>query len=274
MSEDKILQIITNEAKSTIDSMHVVTPSVYASIFSQFATEHNTEVEQENELATDILKQQCAVLTSMQLQTVKSANQLSFNTNKAITAIQAKDESTLNEVLEETQKLRAELEKLKEAVYKDELTHVYNRKWLHDTYLQEESEQFKENGTLAIIDLNHFKIVNDTHGHIIGDKVLIFIANQLKLTKQHVIRYGGDEFIIMFPSSITSAKAKKILVDLRENVITKKLKAHDTMFITSFSIGVTPYSQGDLLGDVIHRADQSMYEDKQEIKKRIKGIEV
>jgi diguanylate cyclase (GGDEF)-like protein len=271
-SKEKIIQIISNETKDTINQMAVVTPSIFASVFSKFADEHNQEIENEQELATDLLKTECVMLTTMQSQTIKSANQLSSSTDKAITAIKDKDESMLNEVLQETQSLRHELEKLKEAVYKDELTHTYNRKWLHDNYLND--EHFSTNGTMAMIDLNYFKIVNDTHGHVIGDKVLIFIANQLKLTKYDVVRYGGDEFIVMFPNSISAGKAKQLLSELRENVITKKLKAHNTTFRTSFSIGVTPYSDGENIEEVIHKADQNMYADKLEIKKRIKGIEV
>jgi len=272
--DNKLVEIISNETKSTINRMGVVTPSIYASVFAKFAYEHEQPLENEEEIAHNLLKTECAMLTNMQDTTVHSATQLTKSTDKAITAIKDKDETTLQEVLEETQKLKIELEKLKEAVYKDELTHTYNRKWLHDTYLDKEGEHFVENGTLAIIDLNYFKIVNDTHGHIIGDKVLIFIANQLKFTKYNIIRYGGDEFIIIFPADINEKKAKQILNQLRESVITKKLKAHDTMFKTSFSIGITQYTEGEALVDVIHKADQNMYDDKLEIKKRIKGIEV
>ncbi len=271
-SNNKIIQIISNETKDTINHMDIVTPSIYASIFSKFAHEHNEEIANEAQLATDILKTECVTLTDMQNTTSTSAKKLSISTDKAITAIKDKDEATLNQVLQETQDLKIELEKLKEAVYKDELTHTCNRKWLRDTYLKEKSEDFKDSGTLAIIDLNYFKIINDTHGHIIGDKVLIFIANQLKHTKHNVVRYGGDEFLIMFPNSVSAGKAKQILDELREGVITKKLKAHDSTFHTSFSIGVAPYAAGEKLADIIHKADQNMYTDKQEIKKRIKGI--
>jgi diguanylate cyclase (GGDEF)-like protein len=273
MQDDKILHIVSNETKSIVDTMQIVTPSVYASVFSKLAYEHDASIDNDTQLATDILKEECTLLTDLSVQTSKNANKLSINTNKAITAMREKDETSLNEVLQETQNLRRELEKLKEAVYKDELTHTNNRKWLHDNYLEDNSEEFKNNGTLAMIDLNYFKIINDTHGHIIGDKVLIFIANQLKLTKQNVVRYGGDEFIILFPSEISAATAKKTLEDLRENVLTKKLKAHETMFRTSFSIGVIPFLKGDSLPDIIHKADKNMYEDKTAIKKRIKGIE-
>ena len=273
-SDSKMLHIISNETKSSIDQLSVVTPSVYASIFSKFASSHDTQIENEQKLAQNLLETECSTLVKLQENTSTNANNLSNTTNKAINAIKEKDESKLNEVLRETQALRAEIEKLKESVYKDELTHVYNRKWLHDNYLIHDSEEFKNSGILSIIDLNYFKIVNDTHGHIIGDKVLIFIANQLKKSGHKVIRYGGDEFIIMFEENVAQERASKVLNDIREYVVSKKLKAHETVFRASFSIGFRTYSQGELLSTVIEDADKDMYIDKEAIKKRITGIEI
>ena len=273
-TDDKILQIISDETKHSIDLMSVVTPSVFSSIFTQFAKQHDTEIDDEEALASTLLAQECSSLTAMQAQTSQDAHELSEHATKAIEAIKAKDETLLNEVLTETKKLRVEIEKLKESVYKDELTHVYNRKWIHDNHLNEDATTFKDSGTLGIIDLNYFKLVNDTHGHIIGDKVLIFIANQLKQSKHEIIRYGGDEFIILFGKNISQEKAKNILHDIRETVIAKKLKANNHLFRTSFSIGVTSYKEGETLASVIETADKSMYEDKIVIKKRVTGIEV
>ena len=274
MNNDKTLQIVTNETKDSINQLSVVTPSVYASIFAKFATLHDVEVADEKEVAQDILQMECATLTKLQDETAKNAQTLSNSTTKAISAIKDKDESTLNQVLKETQALRVEIEKLKESVYKDELTHTFNRKWLHDNYLDDGNGKLNNDGVLAIIDLNYFKIVNDTHGHIIGDKVLIFIANELQKSGYKVVRYGGDEFIILFPKKVGEEKAYNTLNSIREVIISKKLKAHDTMFRTSFSIGTSSYSNGDKLEKVIEIADKNMYKDKEEIKKRVPGIEV
>ena len=273
-ADDKIIEVISNETKDTINKMGVVTPTIYASVFTKFAQNHDKSLEDEGEISHDLLKNECSMLVEMQKSTTSSANKLSMHTDKAITAIKDKDETTLNEVLKETNLLREELEKLKEAVYKDELTLTYNRKWLHDMYLGSDQESFKNSGTLAMIDLNYFKIVNDTYGHIIGDKVLIFIANHLKTTKNSVIRYGGDEFLIIFPENKSITEAKNILESLREKIISTKLKAHETQFITSFSLGIISFKKGDSLAEIINDADKNMYEDKLEIKKRIKGIEV
>ena len=266
------LKIISNETKNSIDQLSVVTPSIYASIFSKFASDYDVEVDDEKELARDLMLVECSSLTNMQAQASDSAQKLSTSANKAISAIKKRDESALNEIIKETEALRREVEKLKEAVYKDELTHAYNRKWLHDSCLEKDSNNFRFNGSLAIIDLNYFKIVNDTYGHIIGDKVLIFIANQLKKLKYDVVRYGGDEFIIIFPQKISLRQAKIALNSLREEVLSKKLKANESSFHVSFSFGVVEFQSSDTLSGVVAMADENMYDDKKEIKERISGI--
>ena len=180
---------------------------------------------------------------------------------------------TLAEILRETNNLRKEIEKLKQAVYKDELTHTYNRKWMHDKFLDEENDNFIKAGTLAIMDLNFFKLINDTHGHIVGDKVLVYIANQLKITKESVVRYGGDEFIVLFSEHVGQDTAFKKLDHIRENVISKKLKSGDTSFRISFSIGAHVFEEGHSLSSVIELADKNMYDDKVKIKQRVTGID-
>lgn len=272
MPANQILRIISNETKSSIEQIDIVTPSMYASFFEKFASEHNELIENEKDLAVDLIRHECSNLTDMQAEASQSANTLTQNTDKAISAIQHKDEQALNEVLKETNKLKLEIEKLKEAVYKDELTHAHNRKYLHDTYLNEDNETLKSDGIMALIDLNYFKQVNDTHGHIIGDKVLIYIANQLKSTRADVVRYGGDEFLVLFEANNSLQYAQESLSKIREDVISKKLKAHDAKFTVSFSFGIVPYKEGDSLAHTIELADKSMYDDKLKIKKRITGI--
>ena len=272
MSDNKILHLISNETKSSIDQMNIVTPSVYASIFSKFAQDHDEVIENEKELSVDLMKLECSTLTSLQTSTSKNAQLLTDNTQKAITAIKEKDTNSLEKVLQETQSLREEIEKLKEVIYTDELTRAYNRKWMHDKYIQENTNKFNTSGVLSIIDLNYFKQVNDTHGHIVGDKVLVFISNKLKLSRHKVIRYGGDEFIIIFDDNTTIQQAKRILNKIREDVINKKLKSHNTQFTVSFSFGSVMFQENDDLSQTIENADKNMYEDKIAIKRKITGI--
>ncbi|ABB44017.1 diguanylate cyclase (GGDEF domain) [Sulfurimonas denitrificans DSM 1251] len=268
----KLLQIISNETKNSIKDMDVVTPAIYTEIFSKFALSHDTDITQESKIAENLLSQKITLLTNLQESTSNNAKKLSENTDKALLAIKEKNESTLKDIFKETQELQREIERLKKSVYKDELTNVHNRKWLHDYCLEDDSQNFKESGTLVITDLNYFKIINDTYGHIIGDKVLIYIAGQLKKTKESVVRYGGDEFIVIFNDSTSTEDVSSIMNKIREDVIKKSLFVKESSFKVSFSFGSCRFNKGDLLSDVIESADNNMYQDKLEIKKRVTGI--
>ncbi len=270
--DDKLLRIISNETKSAIESLSIVTPTIFSSVFSQLVQAHHANIENEEELALDLIAQECTNLREMQTQASKSAQMLSNNTSKALNAMKEKDETLLNEVLVETEKLRQEVEQLKESLYKDELTNSYNRKWLHDNYVDEETQELTLNGTLVMIDLNYFKIVNDTYGHIIGDKVLLHLANNFRKTSHPVIRYGGDEFLVLMPHMTSESAAIKIMNTLREKIIAKKLKTHESIFRVSFSFGATSFKKGDNLADIIEETDKKMYKDKIAIKERITGI--
>ena len=272
--DEKTLEIISNETINSAQTLNIITPTIYKSLFEKNASFHNADVTDDEKLTNDLLSSNISKLQDMQEQTANNAIKLSDNTTKAISAIKNKDDSNLNAVLQETQELRKEIEKLKESVYKDELTHAFNRKWLNDKYIQndEENDKFKKAGTLVIIDLNYFKLVNDTFGHIVGDKVLVFIANKLKLTKENVVRYGGDEFIVIFSKDISKNSALKKLDKIREGIIAKKLKSNNSEFRVSFSFGASEFKENDPLDKVIEDADKNMYDDKIKIKKIVTGI--
>jgi diguanylate cyclase (GGDEF)-like protein len=266
----RTLQIISNEVKEAASKLDIVTPSIYSSLFSQKAHEYNLKLDDEKSLSENIIQAQCSSLQKLQSETSKSADQLSQSTSKAISAIEERDTDSLKEVLQETKALRKEIEKLKASVYKDELTHAYNRKWLHDHYIEDENI-LNITGSLVLIDLNYFKEINDTFGHIIGDKVLIFITNKLKNVSKEVIRYGGDEFLLIFKHQ-NIQEIKNQLHMLREKIISKKLKAHNEEFHVSFSYGITSFLKGASLAKTIENADKAMYVDKINIKKRVQGI--
>jgi len=272
-TDNKKLEILSNEVKKSIEQLHIVTPTIYSSIFEECAKNDDIEIENESDISKNILATECSRLTSLQDETYKNANTLSQNTSDAISAIQDKDDDKLNKVLFETQQLREEIDKLKASLYKDQLTNAYNRKWVHDKILKESTNTFLTSGILALIDLNYFKQINDTHGHVLGDKVLIYVTNELRKLGLPVIRFGGDEFIVLFNDKTNEEKALQALDKLRENIIKKKLKSHnDTAFTVSFSFGITSFLEGAHLENVIEAADKNMYHDKLEIKKRVTGI--
>jgi len=271
-ADQSILKTISAEAIDSASSLKVVTPSIYSSLFFKFASKHGLEIEDEVNIADNELNEKISLFTNLNNETSKNMQQLSESTNKAIDAIQKKDETVLNEVLSETKKLREEIERLKASVYKDELTGVFNRKWLHDTFLEGDAQRFKCSGTFVMIDLNYFKIINDTFGHVVGDKVLMYIANNLKKVDKNIVRYGGDEFMILFSDAVSETEAVDKLNNVREEILSRKLKAQDAVFQTSFSFGVSKFQENDNLSSVIELADKKMYDDKIAIKQRITGV--
>jgi len=147
----------------------------------------------------------------------------------------------------------------------DSLTKVFNRRAL-TTYLNTvcSKKVLSHEMHLLILDIDDFKIINDTYGHIAGDKILIFIANMLRKTLRDgdkVFRYGGEEFIIVLnriDSTTCLDVSNRILNLIRNNkLIYKGESLHVTM-----SIGATLYYKGDTPDEIITRADKALYKSK------------
>ncbi|MBI9105732.1 MAG: sensor domain-containing diguanylate cyclase [Spirochaetales bacterium] len=151
---------------------------------------------------------------------------------------------------------------IKKLVNIDPLTKVYNRRYFQ-FYLTKEIERTKRSDdtlTLMFIDIDDFKLINDTYGHVAGDKVLMLTAAVLKesiRSSDLVFRYGGDEFILLLPS--TGADKAHLL---KERIF-KKIELSDELqsFRTSLSIGVHE-AQGEDYEDLLNFVDQKMYMEK------------
>ena len=158
--------------------------------------------------------------------------------------------------------------------YIDELTSVYNRNFLEEKAeeITEKIKITKESLGVMIFDIDNFKQINDTYGHDIGDLVLNELATNIKqlLRKEDMfIRYGGEEFVILFPNTlfkdvITIAQKIRKVVEKLPIKIPK-----ETLHIT-ISIGVSEFSKDDeTIFDVIKRADKKLYEAKRSGKNRV-----
>lgn len=128
----------------------------------------------------------------------------------------------------------------------DELTKLYNRKYFAQVFSQYCTKQWGEGKadnifTIAFLDLDHFKKINDQHGHLIGDEVLKGFArfvNKRLETKDIFIRYGGEEFLILFPqqnANMVEIKLVNILNEFTSEIFTNEVKEP---FSVSFSAGV------------------------------------
>lgn len=146
----------------------------------------------------------------------------------------------------------------------DELTCVFNRKYMN-SQLQQLSEQYKKYGevfSIAIMDLDFFKKVNDTYGHIVGDEVLKLFSNTIMQAKREediFCRYGGEEFVLIMPGT-TEDTAFEIIEKLRKIVERKQFNGNDKPFFITFSSGVTEISPQNIHPKALmEQADQALY---------------
>jgi len=172
-----------------------------------------------------------------------------------------------------TSNLEAELEKAREELIQmatvDGLTNLNNRRYFDDQ-LDHEILMINRTGlplSLCILDIDHFKAVNDTHGHLAGDEVLKEIASALKARARKsdtVCRYGGEEFAILLPATTTN-EAKGFCEIVRETIKEVTVQYESTSLSVTVSIGVsTANSQNAIEGsELIRRADKSLYKAKE-----------
>jgi diguanylate cyclase (GGDEF)-like protein len=183
---------------------------------------------------------------------------------KAIKAIETEDKKALHAVLAETKALHDEIDELHKIIYEDTLTKSYNRKWFEDTYLNTNNHTMRSSGTMVIIDLNKFKSINDTFGHVVGDKVLVHLSTKLKESGGKVIRYGGDEFIVIFDGTQMPSQIKKNIDEMIDSYTKISFKVEKESFKISFAYGLAPFSIGSDLHEIIDIADKAMYRHKKE----------
>ena len=168
--------------------------------------------------------------------------------------------------------LSSQVETLEKNSNLDSLTKVFNRRAL-TTHLENicSKKILKYELRILMLDIDDFKLINDTHGHIAGDKILIFIANILKKTLRDgdkIFRYGGEEFIIIL-NRIDNEHCEKITHRLLQLVSQNKLIYKGENLQVTMSIGATVYTPNDTPDTLITRADQALYKAKANGKNRM-----
>lgn len=158
------------------------------------------------------------------------------------------------------------MQALEESLRTDKLTNLYNRRYFEETIEKSFiNGEFQKRGfSVVMIDLDDFKIINDTYGHKIGDEVLVFFAQIINECIRHgdlAVRYAGDEFVL-FLNNTNKAEALNVIDRIREAL----LSYSNGIINISFSAGICEYSNNISLDKLITIADDNMYIDKRKKK--------
>lgn len=183
-------------------------------------------------------------------------DKLSSNFNNLVKEL---DIRTNNLIIEETKRIYHE-----KLANTDSLTGAYNRRYLNEfsiTYLKINQRE-KSDLSLLMIDLDDFKIINDTYGHKVGDEVIQSLVNISKILLREndlIIRFGGDEFLILLPNTnIENAKLVALKLIDSISIYNKNKEISFTV-----SIGSSQFNENDKsIENMIKRADESLYEAK------------
>ena len=152
----------------------------------------------------------------------------------------------------------------------DPLTGLLNRREVEKRLTEDAARVGRHKGslTIGVIDVNNFKSINDTHGHLAGDVCIRHVANVIRRNIRQsdwLARWGGDEFVFALydvsPFAPAELALQRITSDLRESPV--QLPKGDKLTLT-ITIGASPYSNEEDLRKLLAKADEAMYEAKRE----------
>jgi len=219
--------------------------------------------------AGSVFEEQAASIASVKnTDEFKKAISAIIKETKGLSEVSSALKTELDSANQEMNELRIELSKVRASAATDALTGLLNRgsfdKALNSLVEQDDLPE----SCLTMLDLDHFKKVNDTHGHLIGDNVLKYTAKLLKKytePQHYVARYGGEELAIIMPDTSLN-KAAEIAENIREALASSRLKkknSSESIGKITVSIGISSLKQEDTAEDLIMRADNALYSAKE-----------
>lgn len=173
----------------------------------------------------------------------------------------------------EASELKSNLEAQRMEALRDALTELPNRA-AYDDQIEAEYSRWRRHGrplSIAIADVDHFKQVNDTLGHLRGDKVLKLVAREISRrvrNEDFVARYGGEEFIIIMPDT-DKLSAHTAIEKVRLAIADCPFNFNQQRIPITSSFGIASFNEGDSIEDCFERADRALYKAKENGRNRI-----
>ncbi|MHB9117838.1 MAG: GGDEF domain-containing protein [Burkholderiales bacterium] len=196
-----------------------------------------------------------------------------LNTSDAILTTTSETHDGLLITRQSLEQIRAELMETRRLVQEDALTGTLNRRGMEAVLTREiaRTKRVKGNLTIAMIDIDHFKKINDRFGHEAGDQALVHLASLLRAVVREadaVVRYGGEEFVLIFPDTAVTG-CRFILDRLKELLEKTPLVYEGNELKLAFSGGIAQLKSNENCQVLVMRADSALYEAKRSGRNRI-----
>ena len=196
---------------------------------------------------------------------------------RAVAEKQHRDDTAYSQLTSRVETLQKKLSDMEVEATMDALTCVGNRRrfQLSLTRMVAQAQQAGVPLSLAMVDVDHFKKINDVHGHPIGDRVLLCVAQKLaKAVRQTdvVARYGGEEFALLL-ANVTAgdveSRLKQLLVEIAASSYEYDVLGRKEKVTFTVSCGLTDFTPGESEDDLVKRADEALYEAKRKGRNRL-----
>jgi diguanylate cyclase len=227
-----------------------------------------------SECAAELTDTQAILDNCSDIDTLKSlVSSILTNTQTLASSSQAL-KVELEQSSAEMERLKAELNAVKQIARVDGLTGLLNRS-AFDKELQTLCTSGHMGVSLALFDLDHFKSINDTFGHLLGDKVLQYFASILKRysgVQHEAARYGGEEMVLII-KNLPKQQAIELVEGIRTDLANSNLKQKNTeesIGQITVSVGMSFFQMGDTPTSLIDRADRALYKAKEQGRNQVK----
>lgn len=223
-------------------------------------------VEVHNALDLAILKKQAGEMLDKMASTLSSREQVDKDEQLSLMELLSGMKSQLASLERETETYKQRLLEQKYHSYRDSLTQVPNRNAYNERVELEfrRWKRHKQPICIAVVDIDHFKRINDSFGHAAGDKTLQVIAQNISKclrATDFFARWGGEEFVVLLPQTSLD-NVKKPLEAIRKQIQRIPFKFREKSVTITASLGATNFVPGDTISTAFERADKALYDAK------------
>ncbi len=269
VTRQKALQVSLKEAKSRLKGLISTFVDQVGELTDATGEQHERiQVYADRIAAAEDLSELNEVMEGLTSEMAHMRDQMRQTHGKLLDARQHVEQAD-----ERIQQLEKELAQVASLVREDQLTGALNRRGMEEAMARElaRAERMAAPLSLALLDIDHFKKINDSYGHQAGDQALVHLSQVTRLLLRptdSLGRWGGEEFLIMLPNT-ELAEAERVMQRLQRE-LTKTFFLHDNQrILITFSAGVAERQPGEARDAWIRRADLAMYQAKAKGRNRV-----